>query len=51
MSPIEHLYPYIAANLPAYVLGKECATPVRPALHGDSSGICGAAWLWPANEG
>jgi len=22
-------------------------TPVRPAMHGDSSGVRGAAWLWP----
>ncbi|WP_253191281.1 hypothetical protein, partial [Salmonella enterica] len=22
-------------------------TPVRKALHGDSSGVRGAAWLWP----
>ncbi len=51
MSRIERLYPYIRSNLPDFVLGKECATPVRPALHGDSSGIRGAAWLWPAEEG
>ena len=51
MSRIERLYPYISANLPRYVLGKECATPIRPAQHGDSSGIRGAAWLWPAEEG
>jgi fructokinase len=51
MSRIERLYPYIQANLPHFVLGKECCTPVRPALHGDSSGIRGAAWLWPSEEG
>jgi fructokinase len=51
MSRVERLYPYIAANLPRFVLGGECATPVRPAQHGDSSGIRGAAWLWPADEG
>jgi fructokinase len=51
MSRIERLYPYIQRHLPAFVLGKECGTPVRPAQHGDSSGIRGAAWLWPAEEG
>ena len=51
MSRIARLYPYIQDNLPRFVLGKECATPVRPAQHGDSSGIRGAAWLWPAEEG
>jgi fructokinase len=24
------------------------STPVRRAAHGDSSGVRGAAWLWPA---
>jgi fructokinase len=51
MSRIERLYPYIQVNLPHFVLGKECATQVRAAQHGDSSGIRGAAWLWPAEEG
>ncbi|HEY3147731.1 MAG TPA: fructokinase [Dongiaceae bacterium] len=51
ISRIERLYPYIEQHLPEFVLGKECGTPVRPALHGDSSGIRGAAWLWPAEEG
>jgi fructokinase len=47
MSRIERLYPALNANLKTYVFGKEFATPIRPALHGDSSGIRGAAWLWP----
>ncbi len=47
MSRIERLYPALQALLPIYVFGKEFATPIRPALHGDSSGIRGAAWLWP----
>ncbi len=51
MSRIARVYPYIRATLPDYVLGKECATPVLPARHGDSSGIRGAAWLWPAIDG
>jgi fructokinase len=25
-------------------------TPVRKAVHGDSSGVRGAAWLWPAED-
>jgi len=29
-----------------YVVGGECTTPVCQALHGDSSGVRGAAWLW-----
>jgi fructokinase len=47
MSRIERLYPALQAQLPKLVFGREFATPIRPALHGDSSGIRGAAWLWP----
>ncbi|HEY4161419.1 MAG TPA: fructokinase [Dongiaceae bacterium] len=50
MSRIERLYPALMSKLPGYVFGNECATPIRPALHGDSSGIRGAAWLWPKGE-
>jgi len=51
MSRIARLYPAVSAALTTYVFGKEFATPIRPALHGDSSGIRGAAWLWPKDEG
>jgi fructokinase len=51
MSRIERLYPALNARLEDYVFGNEFATPVRPALHGDSSGIRGAAWLWPKDVG
>jgi fructokinase len=47
MSRIDRLYPALNAHMPDFVFGKEFATPIRPALHGDSSGIRGAAWLWP----
>ena len=30
-----------------HVFSDHCDTPVRAALHGDSSGVRGAAWLWP----
>ena len=46
LSKIERLY----ANLPARVLPQVfsdvCATKIVPPLHGDSSGVRGAAWLW-----
>ncbi len=48
MSRIARIYPAVGAKLPGYVFGGECATRVVPALHGDSSGVRGAAWLWPA---
>ena len=25
----------------------DAGTPIMPAMHGDSSGVRGAAWLWP----
>ena len=33
--------------LKPWVFGGECETPIRKAAHGDSSGVRGAAWLWP----
>ena len=51
MSRIERLYPALNARLKDYIFGQEFATPIRPALHGDSSGIRGAAWLWPKDVG
>ncbi|MFV0430599.1 MAG: ROK family protein [Alphaproteobacteria bacterium] len=33
-----------------YVFGGEFQTPVRKAVHGDSSGVRGAAWLWTPAE-
>ena len=32
-----------------YVFSDSVVTPVRRAKHGDSSGVRGAAWLWPAD--
>ena len=47
--------PRIYANLPAlirpYVFGGDFDTPLVPATFGDSSGVRGAAWLWPATRG
>jgi fructokinase len=47
MSRIQRLYPALEAQMKTYVFGKEFDTPIRAAVHGDSSGIRGAAWLWP----
>ncbi|MBL1273632.1 MAG: ROK family protein [Oceanospirillales bacterium] len=45
MSNTEQIYREVPARLAKYVFGGECATPVVKALHGDSSGARGAAWL------
>ncbi|AJC67367.1 MULTISPECIES: fructokinase [Dickeya] len=47
MSNVKRLYDTVPALLKQWVFGGECDTPVRQAMHGDSSGVRGAAWLWP----
>jgi fructokinase len=47
VSKVEDIYREIPKKLPAYVFGGEASTPVLPAVFGDSSGVRGAAWLWP----
>ena len=48
VSNLEALYPRVAARLAAHVFSDVCTTPVVRNRHGDSSGVRGAAWLWPA---
>lgn len=43
---IDRLYDNLPKLLTQYVFGAECHTPIRKAMHGDSSGVRGAAWLW-----
>ncbi len=47
VSRIDRIYPAVMRQLPEYVFGGRCETSVLPAVHGDSSGVRGAAWLWP----
>ncbi|OMQ25357.1 fructokinase [Serratia oryzae] len=47
MSNVERLYQNVPPLVKQWVFGGECATPIRKAIHGDSSGVRGAAWLWP----
>jgi fructokinase len=48
LSRFEHLYHEVPKRLASYVFGGEADTPTVQAVHGDSSGVRGAAWLWPA---
>jgi fructokinase len=48
LSKIERLYRNVPALVPRYVFSDGVETPVVRAQHGDSSGVRGAAWLWPA---
>lgn len=47
MSNVDRLYKTVPPLVKNFVFGGECATPIRKAVHGDSSGVRGAAWLWP----
>lgn len=46
VSNIGRLYDTVPGRLAAWVFGGEATTPLRPAVHGDSSGVRGAAGLW-----
>lgn len=48
MSNVDALYAAVAAQLPLHVFSDRCETRVVRNRHGDSSGVRGAAWLWPA---
>jgi len=48
LSNMEHLYRDIPPLLSQYVFSDTVATPIVKNVHGDSSGVRGAAWLWPA---
>ena len=47
LSKEARLYGAVQAMLPRYVFSDRVATEIRPPVHGDSSGVRGAAWLWP----
>ena len=48
VSNIAALPERVAQSLPAWCFSDGIDTPVLRAVHGDSSGVRGAAWLWPA---
>ena len=47
MSNVGELYERLPAAIGPHVFTDRFETPVRKAFHGDSSGVRGAAWLWP----
>ena len=47
MSNLDRLYDAVPRLWPAYVFSDCVDTPLRRPVHGDSSGVRGAAWLWP----
>lgn len=48
MSNIARRYPNVPARWQEYVFSDRVDTRLVPPRHGDSSGVRGAAWLWPA---
>lgn len=46
MSQIDELYGGVIDAWDAFVFSDRVDTPLVPAMHGDSSGVRGAAWLW-----
>jgi fructokinase len=49
LSRIETLQQQLPARLATYVFSDVLLTRILPPVHGDSSGVRGAAWLWPAD--
>ncbi|MCI3131439.1 ROK family protein [Phenylobacterium aquaticum] len=47
MSNVDELYSRLPSAIAPHVFTDAFTTPVRKAVHGDSSGVRGAAWLWP----
>jgi fructokinase len=51
LSRIDSLYGFLPDLLSRWCFSDGVSTPVRPAQHGDASGVRGAAWLWPPEQG
>jgi fructokinase len=47
LSKIPRLYTDVPPLLEKYTFSDTVVTPIVPAKYGDSSGVRGAAWLWP----
>jgi fructokinase len=47
MSNVDELYARVPAAIATYAFSDVFETPITAAAHGDSSGVRGAAWLWP----
>jgi fructokinase len=48
LSKLDRIYEHVPALIARHMFGGGVlATPVLKAIHGDASGVRGAAWLWP----
>jgi fructokinase len=50
LSQIDRLYETVPRLWAGHAFSDTVTTPLRPPRHGASSGVRGAAWLWPADE-
>ena len=50
LSNMDHLYIEVPRLLGRHVIAQRAVTPILRNLHGDSSGVRGAAWLWPLSD-
>lgn len=48
VSRLSRIYENLPGLVRGYSFGSDFDTPIVPAMFGDSSGVRGAAWLWPA---
>lgn len=48
LSNMDHLYTVLPGLIARHVFSDVVRTPILRNRHGDSSGVRGAAWLWPA---
>lgn len=48
LSNIGQLYQNVPVLWQSWIFSDTCVTPLKKNHHGDSSGVRGAAWLWPA---
>jgi len=51
LSKIERLYANVPRLWRSYIFSDSVTTELAPARHGASSGVRGAAWLWPVGAG
>ena len=50
LSNMKHLYVELPKLVARNVISPNFVTPIVPNKHGDSSGVRGAAWLWPPSD-
>jgi fructokinase len=50
LSSLVHLYEEVPRRWGRHVFSDRVATRLLPPVHGDSSGVRGAAWLWRPEE-